>query len=202
MKKAGLLVLPALLFGALLTFPAVAAVVIDQNQPINTDVLFSIQNDPAPAQSFQQTANNIAGAGIYLANGYGSGSENITIGIWSNVPALSGVLLASGTATTTTNNHWLDVFWTPVSVTPGTTEYLVISEPDANDYRLAGSVNKPYPNGNAFSGIIFYGSDDLAFRTYTENGIGAVPEPSTWATLLLGFAGIGFMAYRRKQSQN
>ena len=25
-----------------------------------------------------------------------------------------------------------------------------------------------------------------------------VPEPSTWAMLLLGFAGIGFMAYRRK----
>jgi PEP-CTERM motif len=26
----------------------------------------------------------------------------------------------------------------------------------------------------------------------------AVPEPSTWAMLLLGFGGIGFMAYRRK----
>ena len=26
----------------------------------------------------------------------------------------------------------------------------------------------------------------------------AVPEPSTWGMLLLGFAGIGFMAYRRK----
>jgi hypothetical protein len=32
-----------------------------------------------------------------------------------------------------------------------------------------------------------------------SNGIsGAVPEPSTWAMLVLGFAGIGFMAYRRK----
>jgi hypothetical protein len=27
----------------------------------------------------------------------------------------------------------------------------------------------------------------------------AVPEPSTWAMMLLGFAGLGFMAYRRKQ---
>ena len=26
----------------------------------------------------------------------------------------------------------------------------------------------------------------------------AVPEPSTWAMLLIGFAGLGFMAYRRK----
>jgi PEP-CTERM motif len=28
--------------------------------------------------------------------------------------------------------------------------------------------------------------------------ISAVPEPSTWAMMILGFAGIGFMAYRRK----
>jgi hypothetical protein len=28
----------------------------------------------------------------------------------------------------------------------------------------------------------------------------AVPEPSTWAMMILGFFGVGFMAYRRKQS--
>lgn len=28
--------------------------------------------------------------------------------------------------------------------------------------------------------------------------ISAVPEPSTWAMLVLGFAGVGFLAYRRK----
>ncbi|WP_213773439.1 PEPxxWA-CTERM sorting domain-containing protein [Bradyrhizobium sp. dw_78] len=28
----------------------------------------------------------------------------------------------------------------------------------------------------------------------------AVPEPSTWAMMILGFCGLGFMAYRRKQS--
>jgi CHRD domain/PEP-CTERM motif len=28
--------------------------------------------------------------------------------------------------------------------------------------------------------------------------LAAVPEPSTWAMMLLGFAGVGFMAYRRK----
>ena len=27
----------------------------------------------------------------------------------------------------------------------------------------------------------------------------AVPEPSTWAMIILGFAGVGFLAYRRKQ---
>ena len=33
---------------------------------------------------------------------------------------------------------------------------------------------------------------------YFSPGIGGVPEPSTWAMLILGFAGVGFMAYRRK----
>jgi hypothetical protein len=31
-----------------------------------------------------------------------------------------------------------------------------------------------------------------------ESPVTAVPETSTWAMLLLGFAGIGFMAYRRR----
>jgi len=29
--------------------------------------------------------------------------------------------------------------------------------------------------------------------------VGAVPEPSTWAMMALGFAGLGFMAYRRRK---
>jgi len=31
--------------------------------------------------------------------------------------------------------------------------------------------------------------------------VAAVPEPSTWAMLLLGFAGVGVIAYRRKPKQ-
>ncbi|MEH2485856.1 hypothetical protein V1280_001795 [Bradyrhizobium sp. AZCC 2230] len=34
--------------------------------------------------------------------------------------------------------------------------------------------------------------------TGTMTAITAVPEPSTWAMLMLGFAGVGFMTYRRK----
>lgn len=33
---------------------------------------------------------------------------------------------------------------------------------------------------------------------YVFDGVSAVPEPSTWAMLLLGFAGVGFVAFRRK----
>lgn len=37
-------------------------------------------------------------------------------------------------------------------------------------------------------------------NTLTVSAVGAVPEPSTWVMMLLGFAGLGFMAYRRKQN--
>jgi hypothetical protein len=36
--------------------------------------------------------------------------------------------------------------------------------------------------------------------TITYDFTRGVPEPSTWAMMILGFAGLGFMAYRRKQN--
>jgi hypothetical protein len=40
------------------------------------------------------------------------------------------------------------------------------------------------------------GELDLIF----SSNIGAVPEPSTWAMMILGFAGVGLTAYRRRKS--
>ena len=34
----------------------------------------------------------------------------------------------------------------------------------------------------------------------TGEQVAAVPEPSTWAMMILGFAGVGFMAYRRRSN--
>jgi hypothetical protein len=36
-------------------------------------------------------------------------------------------------------------------------------------------------------------------RLVSPSGVGSVPEPSTWAMLLLGFAGVGFLVHRRKR---
>lgn len=43
-----------------------------------------------------------------------------------------------------------------------------------------------------------YTFDTLSGHNYGTNAVGAVPEPSTWAMMILGFAGVGFAAYRRK----
>jgi hypothetical protein len=42
-----------------------------------------------------------------------------------------------------------------------------------------------------------HGAVDLDSVTTT---ISAIPEPATWALMILGFAGVGFMAYRRKNT--
>jgi hypothetical protein len=41
-------------------------------------------------------------------------------------------------------------------------------------------------------------SDDNVLLKSVGGMTGAVPEPSTWAMIILGFAGVGFMAYRGK----
>jgi len=48
---------------------------------------------------------------------------------------------------------------------------------------------------------ITFGRDNLSAQItghITDSVITAVPEPSTWAMMILGFMGVGFMAYRRK----
>ncbi len=70
-----------------------------------------------------------------------------------------------------------------------------------------GYVDFIYPNdqSNPLIGHPFIYLDQGEFNTPSgfipfglTGYIQAVPEPSTWAMLLLGFAGLGFMAYRRK----
>jgi hypothetical protein len=68
---------------------------------------------------------------------------------------------------------------------------------DPANYRFFGATN-----ASGISSIFIANDsggievDDLQFGLLS--GVRAVPEPSTWVMMILGFAGIGFMAYRRK----
>ena len=60
--------------------------------------------------------------------------------------------------------------------------------------------------GSAYATPDFFGVIDTTGITSVQvtspdfvlnvNGVTTVPEPSTWATMLLGFAGLGFAGYR------
>jgi PEP-CTERM motif len=59
-----------------------------------------------------------------------------------------------------------------------------------------GSTIDPLTGDFLFS--TFGGGNQIAVVQGFDVPVTAVPEPSTWAMLILGFAGVGFMAYRRR----
>jgi hypothetical protein len=69
---------------------------------------------------------------------------------------------------------------------------------------LVGSTLVPASRYIAFEDLPATGTDFnyLDLQIYAKSGVvAAVPEPSTWAMMILGFAGVGFMAYRRRNTQ-
>jgi PEP-CTERM motif-containing protein len=72
----------------------------------------------------------------------------------------------------------------PVDINGGT-QYFGFTDTSA-----FSSLTISHPCNN--NGCDYWGVDGVSFN------VSAVPEPSTWAMMILGFAGVGFMAYRRK----
>jgi hypothetical protein len=84
------------------------------------------------------------------------------------------------------------------------------------DASLPASITTPFSHDVTSNDTTYYGRFQFYTRDYNtgtvvENTYGevnlsnltvelasAVPEPSTWAMMILGFAGVGFAAYRRK----
>lgn len=183
----------ATLFAAALPALAVIPNVTDQESSERNAVMATF-GQSGLAQSFKQAAGNISGAGIYIL-GNANTSADVTIELWSKLPNQGGSLLAGGSAPGLSQG-WVDVFWTPVTVTPGSTYFLVFSGPPAGE--LAGSTLNPYPDGQTFanSGFGSYPSFDYTFRTFAA----AVPEPSTWASMMSGLGLLALLALARRRA--
>ena len=80
--------------------------------------------------------------------------------------------------------------------------------PIDNDGLVFNVTDSGSPTDNTVFNIWFNGGTSYTGALFSnaaqpvEEGqltaVAAVPEPSTWAMMILGFAGVGFMAYRRK----
>lgn len=143
------------------------------------------------AQSFQQSAATITGAGIFLAPGMGS-TDTVTISLWNNLPNAAGTMLAQASVAGTAG-QWADVFWSPVAIAANTTYYLVFG--GNNTLSIAGDTNNGYGLGQVYAGTGYqsFANFDYAFRTFAA----PVLEPTTVYLLL---AGLGVLLARRQHA--
>jgi hypothetical protein len=61
-----------------------------------------------------------------------------------------------------------------------------------------GSADNPYLQTSGSDGYNLQLTQASPLVSGAIFTIAAVPEPSTWAMMILGFLGVGFMAYRKK----
>jgi Domain of unknown function (DUF4082)/PEP-CTERM motif len=133
------------------------------------------------------------------------------VGLWNSSGTLLASAFVSNSSSAVGSAPWLFSAITPVRLVAGQT-YVVGGQGGA-DYTglIAGATFDPRISfgGDRFS-FLTGANSPLIEPTLTE-GLGpneaswfggnielsAVPEPSTWAMMLLGFAGLGYAGYRR-----
>jgi len=171
----------------------------------------------AQAQADLVTAYNFAAgqSGGTNLTGQNLGSLTLTPGVYSF--ASSAQLTGTLTLNAQGNPNAVFIFQIGSTLTTASNSSVVFSNGGDGDsvFWQVGS-SATLGTDTAFAGDILAltsitldtGADIEDGRALAINGAvtldtndvftGAVPEPSTWAMMLLGFAGIGFMAYRRK----
>jgi hypothetical protein len=128
---------------------------------------------------------------------FGSPITTLDWGISSTSPAsIIGTVSPSQVAPTFTNPNSIGYDVATYNFSTGSlslsagTYYLTLQN-------AAAGGNSPFWD---FTGVDADGKYDVTFQILGTAAVSAVPEPATWAMMILGFAGVGFMAYRRRNN--
>jgi hypothetical protein len=145
----------------------------------------------SPQRLFTSISSNVVDVSFFVP---GSTTAALTNGFGA---VFTDVDLANTTSLTffDSANSSLGTFFVPVGTIPdGSLSFLGVDFGSDVISRVRITI------GNTALGSIEGGGVDLVVLDDFLYGepVAAVPEPSTWAMMILGFAGIGFMAYRRK----
>jgi hypothetical protein len=172
---------------------------------------------PAQAALFDFSFNsglggNVSGSGLFTATG-GPGTYTVTnvSGTITDADTSGPVLPGTFTFNSATNGYagGDSLLYFPAAVIPGNTT------PGFVDFGgISFSAGSLLFNigGNQQTGAVVYVLNDSiqdpngyccqAGSTPINLSVSAVPEPATWAMMILGFMGVGFMAYRRKNNHS
>ncbi len=185
--------LGALVALVMLSAPA-SAVTVTVNS--NMDI-FSATNQPVSGGGAAPLLLSL-GAGTYNFSATGT----ISCCSGSNPNGPDGQNVPGGTITNGTNNPYVLSYFGPAL---GLTGVLFDGVTAQTPFLLGSSGQFTIPVGfSLYLGTVDAPAYGGPSGTYGDNlgaftvNISAVPEPSTWAMMILGFAGVGFMAYRRK----
>lgn len=149
--------------------------------------------------SSAQTPGIIAGDAVTINVLADNGSSSLLSETWTGSDILD-VTLQAGTYSAMYSAGSDSVFATDGS---GDLYFADLSgnDPDSPTTDNFGTATAPLLFANAFcdtTGRCQSLNPILFFAQWTVTEAHGVPEPSTWAMMILGFCGLGFIAYRRK----
>jgi hypothetical protein len=179
------------------------------NNPVGGGVIANnVPFVPTPTHSESEAISfSIAGAqtitSIEAFIGTPSGVGSVNLGIMASAGGLpSGTFLDVANAPLTSLSSPATLSGLAWTLTAGTYWLVATANPGGFDFWNDGSINGTFATSTSAIGDSSWALTNGGLPEAVVTGVGAVPEPSTWAMMILGFAGVGFIAYRRKQNSN
>ena len=119
---------------------------------------------------------------------------------WSNADGLTVKLYATGTDDSLQPLGTLigDIFPLYTQATLTAAYGTLVGKIGGGDFFAIGTHFSGPANATGELKLYYWDSNNGDNTQFVTANISAVPEPSTWAMMILGFAGVGFLAYRRR----